>query len=119
MSPTDGVIREALDLYKKHFAHLFIVAFVIFAAIAVLQAAAASIDSILALLIVSALSVIGYFLVQAALVEAVSDIRDGRADLSVGETLSRAGQGSGPWRLHLSWPGAPSASDCSCSSFRA
>ncbi len=91
MSPTDGVIREALDLYKKHFAHLFIVAFVIFAAIAVLQAAAASIDSILALLIVSALSVIGYFLVQAALVEAVSDIRDGRADLSVGETLSRGG----------------------------
>jgi hypothetical protein len=91
MNPTDGVIREALDLYKKHFAHLFIVAFVIFAAIAVLQAVAASSDSMLALIIASVLSVIGYFLVQAALVEAVSDIRDGRADLSIGNTLSRGG----------------------------
>jgi len=89
MDPTDGVIREALGLYKKHFAHLFIVAFVIFAAVAVLQVLAGSIDNILALVVVSALSVIGYFLVQAALVEAVGDIRDGRADLSVGETLSR------------------------------
>jgi len=91
MNPTDGVIGQALDLYKKHFAHLFIVAFVIFAAIAVLQAVAASSDSILALIIASVLSVIGYFLVQAALVEAVSDIRDGRADLSIGATLSRGG----------------------------
>lgn len=91
MNPTDGVIWEAIDLYRKHFAHLFIVALVIFVAIAILQALAASIDNAFALFIVSALSVIGTFLVQAALVEAVSDIRDGRADLSVGETLSRGG----------------------------
>ena len=89
VSPTDGVIQEAIALYRKHFAHLFIVAFVIFAAIGVLQALAASADNVLALLIASALSVIGYFLVQAALVEAVSDIRDGRADLSIGNTVSR------------------------------
>ena len=89
MNPTDGVIQEAVDLYRKHFAHLFIVALVIFAAIAALQALAASADSILALVIASVLSVVGYFLVQAALVEAVSDIRDGRADLSIGDTLAR------------------------------
>lgn len=89
MNPTDGIIREAIDLYRKHFVHLFIVAFVIYAVIALLQALAASIDNALALFFVSLLSIVGAFLVQAALVEAVSDIRDGRADLSLGETLSR------------------------------
>lgn len=89
MNPTDGIIREAIDLYRKHFVHLFIVAFVIYAVIALLQALAASIDNAFALFFVSLLSIVGAFLVQAALVEAVSDIRDGRADLSLGETLSR------------------------------
>lgn len=96
MDPTDGVIREAVALYKKHFFHLFVVAFVIYAVIAILSALLTSLGGILALFVASALSVIGLFLVQAALVEAVSDIRDGRADLSVGETLSRGASRIGP-----------------------
>lgn len=99
MNPTQGVIGEAVALYRKHFVHLFIVAFVIYAVIALLQALAASIDSRIALFIVSLLSIIGVFLVQAALVEAVSDIRDGRADLSVGETLSRGSSRMAPVAL--------------------
>src|ERR687884_2243812 len=88
MNPTSGVIREALELYKKHFAHLFVVALVIYVVIAILTALAALVGGA-ALVIVFPLAIIGLFLVQAALVEVVSDIRDGRADLSLSETLNR------------------------------
>jgi hypothetical protein len=95
MNPTDGVIREALDLYKKHFVHLFLVAFVIYAGIAILSAVASAIGGVL-VIVVLPLAIIGLFLVQAALVEAVTDIRDGRVDMTVGETLSRGASRIGP-----------------------
>src|SRR5438876_11410358 len=37
-------------------------------------------------LVAALISVVGYFWVQAALVETVNDVRDGRADRSIGET---------------------------------
>jgi hypothetical protein len=89
MDPTAGVIQEAFDLYKRHFTHLFLIAFVVYVVIAILQALAAAIGGVVGLLIVLPLSIIGLFLVQAALVEAVSDIRDGRADMTIGETFNR------------------------------
>lgn len=89
MNPTEGVISEAFDLYKKHFGHLFLTAFVIYVVIAVLSALLTAVGGIVGALLAAVISVIGLFLVEAALVEAVSDIRDGRADLTVGETLSR------------------------------
>jgi hypothetical protein len=95
MNPTDGVIQESFDLYKKHFAHLFLIAFLIYVVISVLGAIAAAIGGV-AVLVVLPLSIIGLFLVQAALVEAVADIRDGRADMTIGETLSRGASRIGP-----------------------
>ena len=89
MNPTQGVISEAFDLYKKHFGHLVVVALVIYLAIAVLGVFAVLLLSWVGAIIVAILAVIGSFVVTAALVEAVADIRDGRADLSVSETLSR------------------------------
>jgi hypothetical protein len=96
MNPTVGVIREAFDLYKKHFLHLFLIAFVVYLGIAILSALAGAIGGPFAAILVFALSIIGLFLVQAALVEAVSDIRDGRADMSLGETFSRGASRIGP-----------------------
>ncbi|MEA2509052.1 MAG: hypothetical protein QOG21_1134 [Actinomycetota bacterium] len=96
MNPTVGVIQESFDLYKKHFAHLFLVAFVIYAGIAILTAIATAIGGGAALFVASILSIIGLFLVQAALVEAVSDIRDGRVDMTLGETFSRGASRLGP-----------------------
>ena len=90
MNPLTGVISEAFDLYKKHFSHLFVISLIVYAGIAVLSAILLGAGGLIAVILASALSVIGLFLVQAALVEAVADIRDGRADLSVGETFSRA-----------------------------
>jgi hypothetical protein len=89
MNPTEGVISEAFDLYRKHFSHLVVVALVIYVAIAILGVLLILIGGVVGALLVSILLLIGAFLVQAALVEAVADIRDGRADLTVGETLSR------------------------------
>ncbi|MGH2774831.1 MAG: hypothetical protein ACRDJT_05275 [Actinomycetota bacterium] len=89
MNPTEGVISEAFDLYKKHFGHLFVTALVVYLAIAILSVLFILIGGWVGALLSAILSVIGVFLVQAALVEAVADIRDGRADLTVGETLSR------------------------------
>jgi hypothetical protein len=89
MNPTQGVISEAFDLYKRHFGHLVVVALVIYLAIAVLGVFAVLLLSWVGAILVAILAVIGSFVVTAALVEAVADIRDGRADLSVSETLSR------------------------------
>lgn len=89
MNPTQGVISEAIDLYKKHFGHLFLTALVVYLVIAILTALLSSVAGIIGVLISLALSIIGLFIVQAALVEAVADIRDGRADLSVADTLKQ------------------------------
>jgi hypothetical protein len=89
MNPTEGVISEAFDLYRKHFSHLVVVALVIYVAIAILGVLLILIGGVVGALLVSILLLIGAFLVEAALVEAVADIRDGRVDLTVGETLSR------------------------------
>jgi hypothetical protein len=89
MNPTDGVISEAFDLYKKHFSHLVVIALVIYLAIAVLAFLLVFLLGWVGAVLSAILSIIGAFLVQAALVEAVADIRDGRADMTVSETLNR------------------------------
>src|SRR6476469_8830774 len=76
MSPTSGVIGEAWNLYKTHWRHLLSISFVVYLAVAL----------ILALLI----SFVALFWLQATLVKAVDDIRDGRADLSVSDTFEAA-----------------------------
>ena len=89
MNPTDGVISEAFDLYKKHFSHLVVVALILYLAIAVLGVFLVFLFGWVGAILSGILLVIAAFLVTAALVEAVADIRDGRADLTVSETLSR------------------------------
>jgi len=76
-------------MYKAHAAHLWAIAFVIYlaaAVIAALLALAGNVGVVLGELV----AIIAAFLVQATLVKAVQDVRDGRADLSIGETVSAA-----------------------------
>jgi hypothetical protein len=89
MNPTEGVISEAFDRYKQHFSHLFVTALVVYLAIAIVGALLVLIGGIVGGFLTLILAFVGAFVLQAALVEAVADIRDGRADLTVGETLSR------------------------------
>jgi hypothetical protein len=89
MNPLSGVLSEAWQYYRKFAGHLLAIAFVIYvvaAIIAALLSLAGVIGSLLALIV----ELFAGFLLQAALVKSVQDIRDGRVDLSVGQTVSAA-----------------------------
>jgi hypothetical protein len=76
-------------MYKTYAQHLLAIAFVIYLIAAVLAALLALLG-VIGLLLGALVEVIAAFLLQATLVRAVQDVRDGRADLSIGETVSAA-----------------------------
>jgi hypothetical protein len=90
-----GILSGAWNLYTRFFVQLVLVAVPVFLVLGLLNAIVASIgdDGGFSLflwgLISLAISIVGYFWLQGALVEAVADVRDGRADLSVGEIYQR------------------------------
>ena len=96
MSPTSGVIGEAWDLYKAHWRHLLTFSFVVYAGVALIAALlGAVLDLWLAAIFGALVSLVAFFWLQAALVKAVEDVRDGRVELSLAETFDQA-------RRHLS-----------------
>jgi hypothetical protein len=86
------VLGEAWALYKRFLKQFFLTAFVVFVVLDLLSAlaSAAAGDSTLAGafwgLVGALIGIVGYFWVQGALVELVRDVRDGRADRTIGET---------------------------------
>src|ERR1022692_4087439 len=82
MNPLSGVLGEAWKLYRAFAAHLLAIAFVIYIFAAVISAALTGLLGFFGTLLASIVGIIAAFLVQAALVKAVQDIRDGRVDLS-------------------------------------
>jgi hypothetical protein len=93
VSPTSGVISEAWDVYKAHWRHLLPFSLVVYAGVAVLSALLGAVLEIwLAAVIMAVVSLIAFFWLQAALVKAVEDVRDGRADFSLAETFDLARQ---------------------------
>jgi len=86
------VLSEAWALYKRFLWQFFLTAFVVFVVLDLISAladAAAGDSSGAAFLwglISLVVGIVGYFWVQGALVELVRDVRDGRADRTVGET---------------------------------
>jgi hypothetical protein len=87
------VLGEAWSLYKRFLWQFFLTAFVVFAVLDLLSALAdaAASDSVASGLfwglVAVVVGIVGYFWVQAALVETAHDVRDGRADRSIGETF--------------------------------
>ena len=91
MNPTNGVISEAWGVYKAHWQHLLTFSFIVYVAVAVVGALlGAVLDYWLAGLIMAVVSLVAFFWLQAALVKAVDDLRDGRADFSLSETFGQA-----------------------------
>jgi hypothetical protein len=89
MNPLSGVLSEAWGMYKTYAKHLLAIAFAIYlvaAIIVALLSLAGTVGAFLGYLV----SIIAAFLLQATLVKAVQDVRDGRVDLSIGETVSAA-----------------------------
>jgi MFS family permease len=90
-----NVLREAWELYKRFFVRFVTVAAIVFVVIGLVNGLLAlaaddgGLGAVLWSLIAVAVSLVGYFWLQGALVEAVRDVRDGRADASVGELFSR------------------------------
>jgi glycerophosphoryl diester phosphodiesterase family protein len=90
-----SVLDETWTLYTKHFLRLFLIAFAVYLVLNLLSALlGVSLDDgglgvVLFALLNAAISIIGYFWVQGALVEATADIRDGKQDLEFGETFAR------------------------------
>lgn len=77
-------------MYKAHALHLIVIAFVIYLAAAILDGLISLAGGFLVSFLGSIISLLAGFLVQASLVKAVQDVRDGRADLSLSETVSAA-----------------------------
>jgi hypothetical protein len=90
VSPTEGVLSEAWQLYRAHWRHLLTISFVVYLAIALLSILLSAIlVDLLAAILASAISLVALFWVQGTLVKAVEDVRDGRPDLSLSETFER------------------------------
>ena len=96
MTPLSGVLGEAWQMYRRFAAHLLAIAFVIYLVAAVVEALFGLLGGLLGSLLAGIIGLFAAFLLQAALVKAVQDIRDGRADLSISETVSAAMPTIGP-----------------------
>jgi len=84
------IIGDAFGLYRAHWQHFASVGLTIFfvvAVVALVLGFAGVFGQFLGQIVVW----VGYIFLTGALVTAVDDVRDGRADLSVGETISRVG----------------------------
>src|SRR5437763_16146341 len=89
MNPLSGVLGEAWQMYKRLAGYLLEIAFVIYLVAAVL-AGLLALAGYFGELLGSLVQMIAAFLLQATLVKAVQDVRDGRADMSIGATVRAA-----------------------------
>ncbi|HXV34338.1 MAG TPA: hypothetical protein VD769_10040 [Gaiellaceae bacterium] len=88
MNPLSGVFGESWELYKGHWRHFFSIAVVVFVVLAAVGILLSWLLGWVGVVLSVVLSVAGAFWLQGALIQAVSDVRDGRADMSVSETFN-------------------------------
>jgi hypothetical protein len=89
MSPLSGVLTEAWALYRRFAGHFLLISFVIYVITAILVALLA-LAGRFGLLLGAILSFAATYVVQASLIKAVQDVRDGRVDLDLSETVRAA-----------------------------
>lgn len=77
-------------MYKAHARHLLTIAFAVYLVTAIVEALLSGLLGVVGALLAAIVSIVAGFLLQAALVKAVEDVRDGRVDLSFSETLQAA-----------------------------
>lgn len=85
------VLGEAWQLYRGQWRHLVPIALVVYLLLAAFTLFLVLLLGPLGMLVSGFVALAGVFWLQGALVVAVDDIRDGRADLTLGETLRRVG----------------------------
>jgi ABC-type multidrug transport system fused ATPase/permease subunit len=84
-----AIVREAWELYKAHWKAFVPLALVVFVIIGLISLLLTWALGLVGALIGGLLAIVGFFWLQGALVEAVRDVRDGKRDLSIGETFAR------------------------------
>jgi hypothetical protein len=89
VNPLSGVFGESWELYKAHWRHFTLIALLIYAVIALLTILLVALLGWLGVLLAALVGIAGAFWLQGTLIEAVRDVRDGRADVSVGATFER------------------------------
>jgi hypothetical protein len=89
MSPLTGVLTEAWALYRRYAAHFLLLAFVIYLITGVVVALL-SLAGAVGLILGGIIGFIASFVVQTSLIKAVQDVRDGRVDLDLGQTVRAA-----------------------------
>jgi hypothetical protein len=77
-------------MYKTFARHLLAISFVIYLIAAVITALCALAGGTVGILLGFFVSLIAIFVLQAVLVKAVQDVRDGHVDLSIGQTVQEA-----------------------------
>ena len=82
---TSAVFEKIFAVYRDQFTIFVPAALIIFVPVALLQALAVGTGGFGFFVLGSLLSIIGSFLLQGVVVEAVRDIQDGRRDLSLGD----------------------------------
>ena len=82
---TSAVFEKLFAVYRDQFTIFVPAALIIFVPVALLQALAVGTGGFGFFVLGSILSIIGSFLLQGVVVEAVRDIQDGRRDLSLGD----------------------------------
>ena len=110
MNPLSGVLNEAWRMYKTFAKHLLAIAFVIYLVAAIVTALLALAGGTFGFLLGSSRVLIAAFVLQATLVKAVQDVRDGRADLSISETVSLPCHSLSAVAGPRSWPASRSRS---------
>lgn len=86
-------------MYKTFAKHLLAIAFVIYLVAAIVTALLALAGGTVGILLGSLVSIVAAFVLQATLVKAVQDVRDGHADLSISQTVNEALPFIGPVAL--------------------
>jgi hypothetical protein len=89
VSPGD-VLREAWGLYKAHWQHFIPLAAAYFLVLSLITLVLQLVFDEVGAVASAFVSLVGIFWLQGALVEAIADVRDGRADLTVAETFRTA-----------------------------
>src|SRR3954452_8474067 len=87
---TSGVFEKLFATYRDQFTVFVPAALIIFVPVALLQALAVGTGGVRFVVPRSGPSIIGAFLLQGVVVEAVRDIQDGRRDLSIGDLFRSA-----------------------------
>jgi hypothetical protein len=88
MQPT-AIVREAWELYKAHWRTFVPLALIVYLILGLVTLVLAWLLGWVGVLLGALVNIVGIFWLQGALVEAVRDVRDGRRDLSLGETFRR------------------------------